>query len=106
MEWILEDRPSVEDYLEYETRLNYVLPKYKDPVICVYNCEKYDAGIVMDILRTHPVVMIGGVMQRNPFFITPDDTSRGTAGTQSRIQVHSRQVLPPKTEGSAEQSLN
>jgi transcriptional regulator with GAF, ATPase, and Fis domain len=73
MEWILEDRPSVEDYLEYEARLNYVLPKYRDSVICVYNCEKYDAGIVMDILRTHPVVMIGGVMQRNPFFITPDE---------------------------------
>ena len=33
MEWALEDRPGVEDLLEYETRLNYLLPKFDDPVI-------------------------------------------------------------------------
>lgn len=33
MEWSLQDRPGVDDLVEYETRLNYVLPRYKDPVI-------------------------------------------------------------------------
>lgn len=33
MEWALEDFPGVNDLVEYETRLNYVLPRYKDPVI-------------------------------------------------------------------------
>jgi hypothetical protein len=33
MEWALADRPGVNDLVEYETRLNYVLPRYKDPVI-------------------------------------------------------------------------
>ena len=32
MEWALEDFPGVDDLVEYETRLNYVLPRYKDPV--------------------------------------------------------------------------
>lgn len=32
MEWALEDRPGVTDIVEYETRLNYVLPKYDDAV--------------------------------------------------------------------------
>ena len=32
MEWALEDRPGVGDVVEYETRLNYVLPKYDDAV--------------------------------------------------------------------------
>ena len=32
MEWALEDRPGVEDLVEYETRLNYVLPKYDDAI--------------------------------------------------------------------------
>lgn len=32
MEWALEDRPGVEDIVEYETRLNYVLPRYNDAV--------------------------------------------------------------------------
>jgi MEDS: MEthanogen/methylotroph, DcmR Sensory domain len=33
MEWALEDRPGVDDLVEYETRLNYILPRYKDPLI-------------------------------------------------------------------------
>jgi len=33
MEWALEDRPGVDDLVEYETRLNYILPRYKDAVI-------------------------------------------------------------------------
>src|SRR5581483_1852144 len=33
MEWALEDRPGVNDIVEYETRLNYVLPKYDDAVV-------------------------------------------------------------------------
>jgi polysaccharide pyruvyl transferase WcaK-like protein len=33
MDWALEDRPGVDDLVEYEARLNYLLPRYQDPVI-------------------------------------------------------------------------
>jgi hypothetical protein len=33
MDWALEDFPGVNDLVEYETRLNFILPRYKDPVI-------------------------------------------------------------------------
>jgi hypothetical protein len=72
MEWALLHHPGVNDLVEYETRLNYVLPKYDDPVICAYDLSKFGAGVAMDIMRTHPVVIIGGVLQENPFFIPPD----------------------------------
>ena len=72
MEWALLDKPGVGDLVEYETRLNYVLPKYHDPVICTYDLSKFNAGVVMDILRTHPVAIIGGVLQENPFFVPPE----------------------------------
>ena len=72
MEWALEDRPGCDDLVEYETRLNYVLPKYKDPVICTYDLSRFDAGVVIDIMRTHPMVILGGVLQENPFFVPPD----------------------------------
>jgi hypothetical protein len=72
MEWALLAKPGVDDLLEYETRLNYVLPKYDDPVICTYDLSKFSASAVMDIMRTHPVVIIGEVLQENPFFVPPD----------------------------------
>lgn len=27
----------------------------------------------MDIMRTHPMVIIGGILQDNPFFVPPDE---------------------------------
>ena len=33
MEWGLEDRPGVDDIVEYETRLNFILPNYDDAVV-------------------------------------------------------------------------
>ncbi len=72
MEWALLDKPGVDNLVEYETRLNYVLPKYDDPVVCTYDLSKFGASVTMDILRTHPVVIIGGVLQENPFFVPPD----------------------------------
>ena len=76
MEWALEDRPGVDDLLEYEARLNYVLPHYKDPVICVYDISKFSGAVIVDILRTHPMVVIGDTLQENPFFVPPDEFLR------------------------------
>ena len=73
MEWALEERPRVDDLVEYETRVNYMWPRYRDAVICVYDLAKFGGHIVMDILRTHPMVLIGGIIQENPFFQPPDE---------------------------------
>jgi len=76
MEWALEDRQGVSDIVEYESRLNYVLPKYDDPVCCTYDLAKFGASVVMDILRTHPMVILGGFLQENPFYVPPDELLR------------------------------
>ena len=72
MEWALVDLPGVEDLIEFETRVNYVVPKYDDTVICAYDLSKFGASVVMDALRTHPVVIVGGLLQDNPFFVPPE----------------------------------
>ena len=76
MEWALEEFPGVEDLVEYETRVNYFLPRYDDLVVCAYDLTKFGAGVMMDVLRTHPLVIIGGFLQENPFFVPPDEFLR------------------------------
>lgn len=73
MEWALEDLPGVHDLVEYEARLNYLLDGCPDPVVCCYDLSRFDAGVVIDILRTHPVTIIGGILQENPFYVPPDE---------------------------------
>ena len=72
MEWALVDLPGVDDLIEFETRLNYIVPKYDDSVICAYDLSKFPASTVMHALRTHPVVIIGGLIHENPFYVDPE----------------------------------
>jgi len=72
MEWALADLLGVDDLIEFEARVNYVIPKYENAVICAYDLTKFGASVVIDALRTHPVVIIGGLLQENPFFVSPD----------------------------------
>jgi MEDS: MEthanogen/methylotroph, DcmR Sensory domain len=73
MEWALVDMPGLDEMMEFETRVNDVVPKYDDPVICSYDLSKFDASTVMYALRTHPLVIIGGLLQENPFYVEPHE---------------------------------
>jgi hypothetical protein len=72
MEWSLEDFPGVDDIVEYESRLNDVTSRFDDVVVCTYDLNRFSATVVMDILRTHPQVIVGGILQENPFYLPPE----------------------------------
>jgi hypothetical protein len=72
MDWLFLDKPAVTNFLEYEARLNHVLAKHNDAVICNYDLSKFSASVAMDIMRTHPLVIIGGLLQENPFYVPPE----------------------------------
>jgi hypothetical protein len=72
-DWRVEDFPGVTDLVEYEARLNYVLPKYQDPVICTYDARKFGASEALDILRTHPMIVIGRMLVINSLYVPPDE---------------------------------
>jgi hypothetical protein len=91
MEWALLDLPGVDDLIEYETRLNYVIPKHDNAVICVYDLRKFGASVMVDAIRTHPVVIIGGLLQENPFFVPPD---------QLLLEIRERRSAHRKSSGT------
>jgi hypothetical protein len=76
MEWVLGAFPGVEDLVEFEARVNHILPKNDLLAVCAYDFTKFRAGIVMDVLRIHPLVIIGGFLHENPFFVPPDEFLR------------------------------
>jgi hypothetical protein len=73
MEWGLTGLPGVEDIVEYESRLNDILPNFPDPVICTYDLDQFSAGVVIDIMRVHPLVIVAGMLQENPFYVRPSE---------------------------------
>lgn len=76
MDWALGDRSRIENVIEFESRVNDIWRCHDDAVICTYHLGKFGGDVVIDILRTHPMVIIGGILQHNPFFIPPEEFLR------------------------------
>ena len=89
MEWALEPVPGVTDIVEYEAKLNFVVTKYPDPLVCVYDLNKHSASVVMDILRTHPMVIVGGVLQENPLYVPPEEFLEELRQRKGERRAHS-----------------
>jgi hypothetical protein len=73
MDWAADGRSHLEDLVEFESRVTDVWRRHDDVVICVYDLAKFGGDTVMDIMRTHPMVLIGGIVQENPFFVPPEE---------------------------------
>jgi len=77
MDWAVEeDRSHIDDVIEFESRVNEVWLRHDDAVICTYHLGQFGGDAVIDIMRTHPMVIVGGTLQRNPFFVPPDEFLR------------------------------
>lgn len=72
MDWASENRSNVENLVEFESRVNEVWCRHDDAIICVYDLAKFGGDTVIDMIRTHPMIIIGGILQQNPFFVPPE----------------------------------
>ena len=72
MEWALQDRPGVGDLAEFEASVNDVLPQFDYVAICAYDLSRFPATTIVDVIRSHPAVIIGATLHDNPFYTAPD----------------------------------
>jgi hypothetical protein len=72
MDWATHHPNCAHDLIAFEARVNDIWCRHDDAVICVYDLAKFGGETIIDILRTHPLTIIGGILQHNPFFIPPE----------------------------------
>lgn len=73
MTWALGGDPGTERLIEYEARLNRFFTEYDAVCICQYNNRRFSSEIILQVLRTHPLVIYGGHVCKNPYFIPPNE---------------------------------
>ena len=73
MGWAADRADAADHLIEFEARANFIHARHEHVVICSYDAAKFDGAFTIDILRTHPLVLIGGMLQENPFFIPPSE---------------------------------
>ena len=85
--WWMPQLPGIDDPFRYESELNRFTTKHPQAVLCMYDLSQYTESIVIDLLKTHPSVLLSGMRIENPYYLTPDeflaDRSRGPAASDS-----------------------
>jgi MEDS: MEthanogen/methylotroph, DcmR Sensory domain len=76
MTWALRDAPGVEHLVSYESELNRVTSSYPVVVLCLYDLDRFSGEVVVNIVKTHPQVLIQGILVENPYFLGPDEYLR------------------------------
>jgi hypothetical protein len=73
MTWALREMPGVHELVSYESELNRFLPRYPQVILCLYDLERFSGEVLVDILKTHPKVLVGGTVVENPYYVEPDE---------------------------------
>ncbi len=76
MGWVFSSPPGIEQLVAYEANVNEVLNRGKTPTICVYDVRRLSGSMMMDLLRAHPVAVMNGVLQENPFYTPAEELLR------------------------------
>jgi hypothetical protein len=76
MDWVSGSQSRIREVIEFESRVNEVWARHDDAVICTYHLAQFSGDAVIDIMRTHPMAIIGGTLQQNPFFTPPSEFLR------------------------------
>ena len=73
MTWALRDAPGVEHLVGYESELNRVTSGSPVIVLCLYDLDLFSGEVVINIVKTHPQVLVGGILVENPYYVGPDE---------------------------------
>ena len=73
MTWALRDVPGVEELVGYESELNRFLVRYPQVILCLYDLERFSGDLLVDVLKTHPKILVGGNVLENPYYLQPDE---------------------------------
>lgn len=73
MSWLSRVEPDREQVVGYETWAQGFAPHYPQALLCLYDLSRLGSGILMDLLKTHPKLLLGGLVLENPHHLSSDE---------------------------------
>ncbi len=73
MTWALEGRPGTEKLMEYEATLNQFVRDHPAVVTCQYDRTRFPPEVILNAIRTHPIVVYGKLVCINPYYVPPEE---------------------------------
>ena len=73
MSWVLPGPPGWEDLFLYESALNNAVEQMPAILMCLYDLQKFGAEMLVEVLRTHPTVLLDRTVIDNPHYLHPTE---------------------------------
>jgi len=81
---------GLSEFSEYEAKIGDLLPD-GCLTLCLYNQSSFDPGAIMEVLRAHPLVMVGTEVCKNLYYIPPGDLQ--CLGRNRALVDHAKESL-------------
>ena len=72
MSWAHRSQGAVADLIGYESELNRIMSNFPQVNLCLYDLTRCSGDLIMDVLKTHPKALLGGMVIDNPYYLDPD----------------------------------
>jgi DNA-binding CsgD family transcriptional regulator len=73
MSWVLPGPPGWESLFHYESALNHAVEQMPAILMCLYDLQKFGAETLVEVLRTHPTVLLDRTVIDNPHYVHPSE---------------------------------
>lgn len=85
MTWILGGEPGTDRLIEYEAKLNIFFPEYDCSAVCQYNKKRFSSDILINVIRTHPKVIVGNIVCKNFYYVPAEEFLKAGVGTDEEV---------------------
>src|ERR1700676_565437 len=73
MTWALAGDLGTGPLIEYEAELNYFVRDHPVAVTCQYDRKRFSPEVILNMIRTHPIVIYGNFVCSNPYYVPPEE---------------------------------
>jgi MEDS: MEthanogen/methylotroph, DcmR Sensory domain len=80
MSWAHRSQGAVAELIGYESELNRIMADVPQVNLCLYDLTRCSGDLIMDVLKTHPKALLGGMVIDNPYYLEPDEFLASRAG--------------------------
>ena len=87
MSWVLPGPPGWEDLFRYESALNRVVEQMPAILICLYDLQKFGAHMLVEVLHTHPKVLLDRTVIENPHYLPPTEYPVASVAAANRYPM-------------------
>jgi PAS domain S-box-containing protein len=77
MAWILQEFPGFKRFFEYEVKLSEFFSNSACLALCLYDRRRFDPSTLLDVLRSHPIAVIGTNVCENVFYVPLEELLDG-----------------------------